>query len=190
VYSSYLGGAATPRGATNSEDELMMRILPPLEELREDLTYDPETGQLTWRWAVGRRVRPGSIAGHLNKAGYIEVRYKNVTYLGHRIAWSMYKGMDPGELQIDHINNIKHDNRISNLRVCTALENAWNRTKKQNTTSKYKGVSWYKRKRKWQAQIRDCGKAIHLGFYNSELEAHAAYMLAAYRLRGEYARDT
>jgi hypothetical protein len=190
VYISYLGGAATPRGATNSEDELMMRILPPLEELREDLKYDPETGQLTWRWAVGRRVRPGSIAGHLNKAGYIEIRYKNVTYQGHRIAWALYKGIDPRELHIDHINNIRHDNRIKNLRVCTQLENSWNTPKRFGTVSKYRGVSWYKRKNKWIAQIRHEGKAIHLGYFTSELEAHAAYMLATYRLRGEYARDT
>ena len=79
---------------------------------------------------------------------------------------------------IDHRNRDKLDNRIINLRWATRSENIANKTKKQNTTSKYIGVSFYKNRNKWVAQI-DCknlngGRQKHLGIFNTEDEANSA----------------
>jgi hypothetical protein len=132
---------------------------------------------------------PGKEAGHLNTAGYIEIRYLGKTLQGHRIAWYLETGEDPGALHIDHINCIRHDNRFCNLRLATHLDNARNRKKRNyRTSSKYKGVSWYSRHQKWIATIRVSGKSIHLGYFDDELSAHAAYYLAAKEHFGEFAR--
>jgi hypothetical protein len=165
----------------------MTKIIRPLAGLEDVLRYEPGTGKFFWLVARPRKTKAGDPAGHLNKASYIEIRYNHITYQAHRIAWYLHTGKDPCPLDIDHINGDRADNRISNLRLATPAQNAKNQPKKQGTTSTYKGVSWYKRHRKWQAQIRVDGQSIYLGYYNNELDAHLAYCAAAARLHGEFA---
>ena len=74
---------------------------------------------------------------------------------------------------VDHINEIKHDNRLSNLQVISSRENT-SRSKKRGT-SKYAGVSWCKRGNKWKAGLRINGKQVHLGYFHDELVASEAY---------------
>lgn len=162
-----------------------------MEGLNTALRYDATSGKLFWTGINrhGKRCVPGKEAGHLNTRGYIEVRYLGKTIQGHRIAWYLKTGEDPGDLYIDHINCIRHDNRFCNLRLATTLDNNRNMKKHRcNTSSKYKGVSWYSRHQKWMAQIRINGKSTHLGYFNDELSAHAAYCLAAKEHFGEFAR--
>ena len=82
--------------------------------------------------------------------------------------------------QVDHINGNGLDNRKENLRFCTSQENARNRRPALRGSTP-KGVSWHKRTKKWQAQIKIAGKTIYLGVYNSEHDASAAYIKAAKR---------
>lgn len=169
----------------------MNRIVLPAERLRQALSYDAGTGQLMWRIDLGRKIRAGRPAGHLNRKGYLEVRIDGTTYQGHRVAWLLGTGTDPGSMYLDHINGNRSDNRLLNLRLASAAQNAQN-SRRSNTpkASQYKGVTWYTRKAKWAAQIRCGGKSTWLGYYDSELEAHHAYVRAAIQLHGEFARLT
>lgn len=88
----------------------------------------------------------------------------------------------------DHINGDRLDNRRCNLRVVTKLQNAQNRGNNWNSLSKYKGVAWKVENNKWQARIRINLKQYHIGLYDTEEEAAAAYNQAAILHHGQYAR--
>ena len=109
---------------------------------------------------------------------------------GNKTAIAMHREImgHPKNMYIDHINHNGLDNRRANLRLATPKQNAWNNLpRKGNYSSKYKGVSWHKRDRKWYAKIVIHGKAKHLGGFNDEKAAAAAYNSAAKKLFGEFA---
>ena len=165
----------------------MSKTLLPMAGLEKVLRYDADTGLLYWTVHIYRIKKPGDLAGHMNTRGYIEVRYNRKTYQAHRIAWYLYTGIDPGDMMVEHIDTNSTNNRISNLRLATAKNNATNKSKGVGTTSKYKGVSYYKKSNRWQSSIRVDGVAMYLGYFDTELEAHAAYCKAAANLHGEFA---
>jgi hypothetical protein len=88
---------------------------------------------------------------------------------------------------IDHKNGNPLDNRKENLRLCTNAQNSRNRAKSQSNKSGYKGVSWHKSDKKWQARIGLGGKVAFLGNFDSPEKAHAAYCAAAALVHGEFA---
>src|SRR5690606_30033579 len=94
----------------------------------------------------------------------------------------------PKDLEVDHINGDKLDNRRSNLRIVTRQQNRFNERPRKGTSSKYKGVSWYKQTRRWEAYIKINGKKKRIGYFNDEIEAALAYDRAARELFGEYAK--
>jgi hypothetical protein len=126
-------------------------------------------------------------AGWVTRFGYVNITLNNQRMQAHRLAWLFVYGEDPGEKMIDHINGDPADNRICNLRLAKSVDNARNRRKLEGATSSYKGVSWYKRKRKWVAQIGIDGRSTHLGYFHDELAAHMAYCEAAQKYFGEFA---
>ena len=87
---------------------------------------------------------------------------------------------------IDHINGIKDDNRIINLRECTTQQNGMNRGPQKNNSSGYKGVGWSKKSSKWRAQIRFNNKSIYLGLFDDKKEAAKIYNKEAKKLFGEF----
>lgn len=105
----------------------------------------------------------------------------------HRLAWALHYGAWPKN-EIDHINGVKSDNRLSNLREANRSENQRNVGKKASSSSQLKGASFHKKHRLWRARIRHDGASLHLGWFNSEEAAHAAYAKAANRLHGAFAR--
>jgi hypothetical protein len=165
----------------------MTNIIPLPAEIFDYFQYNPDTGIIRWKIDNGPKNWKGKTVGHLNLKGYIEIRFKGKTYQGHRIAYALGHNTLDIPPALDHINCDRSDNRITNLRPATYQENSCNKKKKTKTTSKYKGVSWYWRHQKWQAQIRHKGKSIYLGYYHSEEEAHAAYCKAAAELHGDFA---
>lgn len=123
----------------------------------------------------------------LSNAGYAEIvvnrKDKNCSILMHRVLMEAKKGHN-----IDHIDGNPLNNQKSNLRYATTAQNSWNRKGVQNSTSKYKGVSWAKQFNKWYACIKKNGKSKNLGYYASEIEAAKVYDKEAKSLFGDYAR--
>lgn len=157
--------------------------LPTIERLREILSYDPETGLL--RKKVGDYVRPrptGSIV-----RGYLRVSVDNQVLFGHRVIWAIYYGRWPESI-IDHANGDKADNRITNLRLATKVQNAQNRKKTVVNTSGFKGVYWHKKAERWYSIGRVSGKQTYLGLYDTREEAHEAYKAFMNIKAGEFAR--
>lgn len=93
----------------------------------------------------------------------------------------------PAQLQIDHINHDKLDNRRANLRLCSSSENARNVSSRRGATSAYLGVSWHKASRKWLSQIHINKLCVYLGTFESEMDAALAYDRAALKHFGEFA---
>lgn len=156
------------------------------ERLREVLSYDPETGIFTWRVSAGTRAK-GKRAGCENDNLYVLIRVDGVSYKAHRLAWQHYYGTAPST-DLDHINGVRSDNRISNLRPATRGENLRNSPKHRDNKSGFKGVYWSKWAGKWHARIMISYKRIHLGFFDDPREASDAYEAKARELFGEFYR--
>ena len=115
----------------------------------------------------------------LKNSGYYQVSIcTNKKVLSKRVhqlvALSFLKYNIDSDLVIDHINNIKTDNRLENLQVITHRENT--SKDRKNKTSKYTGVCWDKKIKKWHSTISNNNKRIHLGFFKCELKAHYIYI--------------
>jgi len=134
----------------------------------------------------------------LNKHKWHANKAKNTYYAVRRIhiARSKWKHIKmhreilrpPAHLYVDHINHNGLDNRKANLRPATCRQNSYNRIHfRKNPSSKYKGVSFKKRTKKWTAQIRYNGKTKFIGSYENEIEAAKAYDKAAKKHHGEFA---
>jgi len=87
---------------------------------------------------------------------------------------------------VDHINHNRSDNRRCNLRTCTQSQNMANRRKHKGLSSKYKGVHWRKKEKRWRAQIRINYRTIYLGQFVDELDAATAYDITALKYFGEF----
>lgn len=155
------------------------------EELKRQLSYDPETGVFTW--AIRKtRVSIGKIAGKQKKRGYREIRVNLISYQAHRLAWLYVHGEWPKNL-IDHINRDPSDNRIENLREATFSQNLRNVGVRSNSSTGVKGVSVHSLSGKYRACIRIDGKKIHLGIFPTVAEAGEAYRKAAEEAHGIFA---
>ena len=142
-----------------------------------------------WRSANGEHA--GKEAGIITKAGYRYVRFadreKAYAVHTHRIGWALHTGKWPARI-IDHINRDPLDNRFVNLREATPSQNRANTPVAKWNKTGLKGASpWGKR---FRAQIRDNGKTVYLGMFDTPEEAHDAYRAASDRLFGEFARYT
>lgn len=143
-------------------------------QVKELFHYDPDTGNLVWRVDRGTRKVVGKIAGCLKIRGYFVIKIDGKDYQAHRLIWLYVHGAWPIN-QIDHVNGVKHDNRIFNLREATGSQNQQNRRKpSSNNASGYLGVT--ENKGKWVAVIKLSGKNRHIGRYDTPEAAHAAYL--------------
>ena len=155
------------------------------DRVRELFDYVPTTGELVWRVTKSATAPAGSIAGSVNQKGHINLQIDHVMYGAHQIVYLYHKGFIPDE--IDHVNQIKTDNRIENLRVCTASQNRGNVGLLSSNRSGYKGVSLNTRSGKYHAQIKIKGKQTYLGRYDTPEEAAARYNEVAQKYFGEFA---
>ena len=114
--------------------------------------------------------------GVKNKHGYIAMKFKKQTFFAHRIIWCLLNG-DLKGMDVDHINNVRDDNRIENLRLLTRSQNNENlKTAKSNNKTKLLGASLKKGTNKYVAQIKHNNKVMHLGLFDTAEKAHEAYI--------------
>lgn len=162
--------------------------IPTCDELlaiTERVAYDPGTGIFTWlKVPVKKPKKLGTRAGTVCKRGNRDINIGNNSYKEHRVAWYLMTGRWPS-FEIDHKDLDKANNKWENLRQATRSQNVANTPIRITNTSGYKGVCWDRQSSKWKAQTR--GKSI--GLFNSPAEAHAAYVKAAKKFWGEFARN-
>lgn len=157
------------------------------ETLKKHLHYDPETGVFTRLIANSPNSKVGDVAGWLTKLGYIDLRIDGVMYKAHRLAWFYVHGELP-DGDMDHVNLVRSDNRIANLRPASRTQNQINREKSSKNKSGFKGVSWKPAAGRWVAQASYEGKKYHLGLFDTPEEASEAYKAFAAKYHGEFAR--
>lgn len=158
--------------------------LPQLEDFRNTFDYNPETGELRWKVKAATNTRIGSLVD-CRSNGYILVRFRWRLYKAHRVIWLLHYGEWPVD-QLDHINRVRHDNRIANLRLATNTQNNINKPKQANNTSGFKGVSWNKDCNKWQSHIRINKRSFYLGLFETKEEASEKYLSIAKSHHGEF----
>src|SRR5947209_1142023 len=95
------------------------------ERVRELLNYDHETGIFTRKLVTNGRCKLGEVVGTDNGKGHLKMMLDREAYFAHRIAWLYIYGEWP-DLIIDHINGVKNDNRIVNLKQVTCSVNSQN----------------------------------------------------------------
>ena len=148
------------------------------------LDYNGETGIIKWnkldmvfflnaKSCSGYNIRAGNEAGYLAENGYMYIRFQDKLYRAHRLAWYLTYGEWPNG-QIDHINGIRNDNRIENLRVVDDAENRKNMCLRTDNKSGVSGVHWYKAYEKWMVYINSNGKRKNLGYFSDLFEAVCA----------------
>lgn len=144
-----------------------------MKKLNEVFTYDPITGDLTRIFSAGG-VYVGDVVGCKRPNGYLMVSINGKQKRAHRVAWELYYG-EPPSGDIDHINHVRDDNRICNLRVVTSSENNKNLRRRKNNTTGISGVSWESDRNKWLSFIGVNKKRhLKLGRFSSFFEACCA----------------
>lgn len=156
--------------------------------LKELLNYDPDTGVFIWIKPTSNRVKINSVAGTFDTYGYLVIRIDSILYKAHRLAW-LYAFEEYPENQIDHINGIKSDNRLDNLRDATSSQNMFNKPVNSANTTGYKGVNYRASMSKYRASIGYKGRVLHLGYFITAEEAHEAYKLKSIELYKEFSTN-
>ena len=156
-----------------------------LDRLKELLDYNPETGLFTWKITRNNYVKSGRIAEAKTDEGYVTITVDGECWRGHRLAWFYVHGVVP-DREIDHINCVKSDNRIANLRLATRSENRRNRGLQKNNKSGVKGVSWSKAECRWDVRTRINGKQVFIGQFDSLEEAAEARKQFCAKAFGEF----
>jgi hypothetical protein len=147
------------------------------KRLTEVLLYEPETGRFYWKKSgSGRKVDVQ--AGRVMQKGYRQITVDYKPYLEHRLAWFYVYKTWP-RFFIDHINEVKSDNRILNLRDVDQTTNLLNQSKPQkNNNTGFRGVSFFQGNQKYRAQLMISGKQYHLGYFDTAENAYQAYLTA------------
>ena len=137
------------------------------EWLKEHTEFSKEKKTLVWKKKTNNRTKIGNVVGVITKKGY----YRTSHHLVHRLVWLYYTGSLPKN-DLDHINGLRTDNRIENLRETTRGLNTQNR----KDTLGYTFVSG--RSKPWLAQIKVNYKNKNLGYFKTKEEAREAYLKA------------
>jgi len=161
--------------------------------LKECFSYCPNSGELRWnhrpihhfksdhaRKAWNGRYA-GTVAGtvrkqmHRHNYRYLHVKVDGKMRMAHRVAWAIYHGVWPrDDQQVDHIDGNPMNNKIANLRLVSQAENGKNQKLHSNNSTGVSGVTWHSRDSRFQACISDSGRRVHLGMFDTLLDAVAA----------------
>lgn len=147
-----------------------------VDVIRKEFSYDEVTGQII-------RVKTGNAVGFRCTSGYTRVDFMGRRIAAHRLAWAFVNGEWPTH-EIDHINGIKSDNRLVNLRDVSRSTNAQNlrHAMPRRLRDAPLGVSWHRAAKRWRAMIWDGSKNLYLGLFDDPNEAHEIYLEAKRKL--------
>ena len=143
-------------------------------------------GGLYYTLPIAKRTKVGDRFGWIRSDGYRQGSVNSKSYFEHRLIWLYHYGEWPKD-QLDHINGIRDDNRIENLREVTNQQNQFNKKSASGSSSQYKGVYWNKNSGKWHSRCQTSVSNKHLGFFDCEIEAAKAYDDYTKSLYGVYA---
>lgn len=145
----------------------------------EALSYNADTGVVAWKVRRNQNAIPGKPAGNICKTtGYRKIQVDGRTKTAHRLAWLLSYGRYP-DGDVDHINGIRTDNRLCNLRELPRHENMQNqRAARSDSKSGILGVHYCAKTNKFRAQIQVRGKKVALGYFDNADEASTAYITA------------
>lgn len=158
------------------------------ETLKQLIHYCPETGVFTWLVQRGGGIKPGDRAGFVSKGegrGYLHIKVLARKYQASRLAWLYMTGEWPEDL-VDHRDRDRANNKWSNLRHATMVQNCANRKIDPRNMLGVKGVS--KCGSKFRARITVEGKLQQIGAFSTIEDAAEAYAAAAAATYGEFAR--
>ena len=150
-----------------------MKKLPDIELLNKLFSYDKDTGIIRWKIQASIRIKVGDIVGCYNSEGYRVCRIQGTAYALHRVIWKLMTGEDPMELNIDHIDRDRANNKWSNLRLTDSRGNCENRGIRRTSKTGYTGVS--RDRDRYRAQIVVRGEYFYLGTFPTPEEASVAY---------------
>lgn len=168
-----------------------------VDELSKIFNYDSVSGEI--KWSISRplehfasngsmkmfnSLRGGKLCGVIDSKGYLHIQVYNYQLKGHRLAFYIYHGWLPKE--VDHINGNRSDNRIENLRPCDRSRNSMNKKISSNNKCGLKGVYWSKSDNKYRAQIWLNGASVIIGTFSCKFEAHKAYCKEADKIFKEF----
>lgn len=138
--------------------------------------YSEEGSGILWKvpWRGTRGV--GQEAGG-KQLKYYSVRHEGTYYFCHHVVWTLFHGLIPEMRIIDHVDRNGHNNKIENLKIKTSTGNGYN--KSPTGASKYKGVSWFARDKKWLARLGTKNGFIFLGYHDTQIEAAMVWDKAA-----------
>jgi hypothetical protein len=161
--------------------------------LSQDLVrhlFDYEDGRLIWKNPhVPSRAKVGARAGTFSDTtGYRQVTIKSVYVMEHRVIFLWHHGYLP--TNVDHINNIRDDNRIENLRAASINENRYNASPKRNNISGVRGVHWAKKSKKWCACVRADNRIVFRRLIDDLELAELAVIEARQIFHKDFAKHT
>lgn len=156
------------------------------EELKDVLSYEPDTGLFRWLINTNNQLEIGDVAG-TKSTGYIRIRINNRAYMAHQLAFLYMTGSIPN--RIDHKDQNGMNNAWNNLREATTSQNNCNSSIRSDNTSGIKGVSWCKRHNKFRARIALNKKTHYLGHYDDAEEARKVIENFRENLHGVFANN-
>lgn len=168
---------------TKKPNPMDMKERPSIETIEHFFRYDPETGDITWRVPAAHRVKAGQTAGSRNAKGQIVIRLQGKLLKAHIIAYALMTGEWPTGV-VSHKDGKRDNNRWSNLEHVTESQQAWLHAEAPPNSTGHRGVRYDKRRRKYEAFIKEGGKRRRLGRFNTPEEASQAYEAEAQRIRG------
>ena len=140
------------------------------------LDYDPETGVFRWR-TQRRNIVAGTVAGSLDGKGYLRLTIDYTEYRAHRLAWFYMTGVWP-DVEVDHKNRCRTDNRWCNLRLATSGEQKQNAATRCDSSTRVRGVGFLASKQKWLVRIAVGGTRRYVGLFDTLIDAVAARIRA------------
>lgn len=160
-----------------------------VEDLRQLLSYNPETGELVWLTRDESWFKKAADAKGWNKKyagtkafqtlhyGYLHGHIFKKHYFAHRVAWAIHYGSWPTG-QIDHVNGLRSDNRIANLRDVSHSDNQKNAKLRHDNKAGMPGIDWKKHVSSWRVRVSREGKRHLVGYFKNLDEAVAARKMA------------